>query len=109
MQALSRSTKTWVYLDGAKMHSRDSLHDHLKDAFDFPDYYGRNLDAAWDLLSTWQGVLWVYVSSTELLDSYGLALLSLLKDLEKERGQMRLICDTAPVLPQGNADMLYSV
>jgi len=27
------------------------LHERIKETFDFPDYYGRNWDAFWDLLS----------------------------------------------------------
>lgn len=36
-------------LDGALMTSPEALHDQLAETFDFPDYYGRNLDALWDL------------------------------------------------------------
>jgi len=30
----------------------DELHKRIKDALDFPDYYGENLDAFWDCLNT---------------------------------------------------------
>ena len=29
----------------------DELHQRIKDALDFPDYYGKNLDAFWDCIS----------------------------------------------------------
>lgn len=38
-------------LDGAAMTSPEILHDYLVEAFALPAYYGRNLDALWDLLS----------------------------------------------------------
>lgn len=32
-------------------HTRTQLHEYLKDKLDFPDYYGRNLDALYDCLT----------------------------------------------------------
>lgn len=37
-----------LFLADAK--DRSELHTLLQEAFAFPDYYGRNLDALWDLL-----------------------------------------------------------
>lgn len=39
-----------VVLPGRQLTTRDKLHDWLNKALEFP-YYGRNLDALWDLLS----------------------------------------------------------
>ena len=39
-----------IHLYAEKMANRDMMHDHLKDAFAFPQWYGRNLDALYDLL-----------------------------------------------------------
>lgn len=39
-------------LDGNKMKSKDEIHPYLKQRFNFPDYYGHNLDGLYDLLST---------------------------------------------------------
>lgn len=41
-------------LDGRSMINRDQVHDYLIERFNFPDYYGRNLDALYDLMSTYQ-------------------------------------------------------
>jgi ribonuclease inhibitor len=40
-----------IILDGALVTDRATLHDLLAEKFDFPDYYGRNLDALYDLLT----------------------------------------------------------
>jgi len=40
-----------VALPGSQLTSRDALHDWLAKALVFPAYYGRNLDALWDLIS----------------------------------------------------------
>ena len=39
-----------IILNGEKMEDREALHAHLKERFDFPDYYGANLDALNDCL-----------------------------------------------------------
>lgn len=38
-------------LDGLQMSGRAAAHDHLKAQLQLPDYYGRNLDALYDLLT----------------------------------------------------------
>lgn len=40
-----------IELDGNQMTDRASAHDHLARLLDFPNYYGRNLDALYDLLT----------------------------------------------------------
>ena len=39
-----------IVLDGKCMTSRAAAHAYLAAAFSFPDWYGRNLDALYDLL-----------------------------------------------------------
>ena len=41
-----------VILDGNEMTSIDTAHEYLAVQLNLPDYYGRNLDALWDVLST---------------------------------------------------------
>lgn len=40
-----------ILLDAETLYTRDQLHDALAKSFAFPTYYGRNLDALYDLLS----------------------------------------------------------
>ena len=40
-----------VIADLRQCPDREALHDVLSEAFAFPDYYGRNLDALYDLLT----------------------------------------------------------
>lgn len=42
-----------VRLNGKKMSSVGTTHQYLQKKLDLPDYYGANLDALWDILSTW--------------------------------------------------------
>lgn len=39
-------------MDFSKFHTAAEVHTFLKEKMDFPDYYGGNLDALFDLLST---------------------------------------------------------
>jgi len=41
-----------IKLNGAKMVDKASTHNYLKEKLGFPDFYGDNLDALWDCLST---------------------------------------------------------
>ncbi len=41
-----------VILDGNEMTSIDAAHNYLASKLNFPNYYGRNLDALWDILTT---------------------------------------------------------
>lgn len=42
-----------IVLDGKKMLSKESLHIELKAKLELPEYYGENLDALWDCLTSW--------------------------------------------------------
>jgi ribonuclease inhibitor len=41
-----------IRLNGAKMVDKATTHAYLKRKLALPDYYGENLDALWDCLST---------------------------------------------------------
>ncbi|MBB3306753.1 MULTISPECIES: barstar family protein [unclassified Enterobacter] len=45
-------SKNDVVLDGLKIFSESDVHRYLADLLDFGPYYGSNLDALWDRLST---------------------------------------------------------
>ena len=40
-----------------------ALHEYLRDGLGFPDYYGCNLDALYDVLSTWFTELRIYTEA----------------------------------------------
>ena len=42
-----------IILDGKLMDNIENAHLHIKENLEFPDYYGMNLDALWDMISTW--------------------------------------------------------
>ena len=44
-------------LDAAQMLTKEEAHEYLKEVFEFPEYYGRNLDALYDFLSEMEDVI----------------------------------------------------
>ena len=54
-----------MVLDALQMQNRDEAHIYLKEMFRFPDYYGENLDALYDMLC---GVQFLYVRIENMTD-----------------------------------------
>ncbi|MDE7220289.1 MAG: barstar family protein [Oscillospiraceae bacterium] len=73
-----------IVLDGEKMLNRREAHDHLTERLALPDYYGRNLDALYDILTEREGPTRIMVRHGDTLLSwlgdYGKALLQTMID-----------------------------
>ena len=73
-----------VVLDGRKMTDKVTLHAYLKEECKFPEYYGNNLDALYDVLTDREEPLEIRVEHAEelkeLLCGYGEAFLETLED-----------------------------
>lgn len=90
-------TMAQLHLEG--LTDRAALHDLLTGALNLPDYYGRNLDALYDILTERgeQTVLWVYPdeASDARLNGYLTALLNTLQDAAAENPALSVcIMDT---------------
>ena len=46
------STANNIHIDGALINSEQEFHRAISSALDFGPYYGNNLDALWDMLSS---------------------------------------------------------
>ena len=75
-------------LDGTVLTSKEELHNTIFYQLALPDYYGRNLDALWDVLSAWSQPLQIVVEhSADLerqLGGYGEMVLQLFQEAEEE-------------------------
>ena len=40
-----------IILNGSKIKNMETFHEQIAVALDFPDYYGKNMDALWDCLT----------------------------------------------------------
>lgn len=73
-------------LDGHSMINRKQVHQYLSERFNFPDYYGNNLDALYDLMSTYQQedklvILLIYSEiMLENLGDYGQKMIQVFQD-----------------------------
>jgi len=84
-----------IELDCARMTSRGAAHDYLQEKFCFPDYYGRNLDALYDLLTSRGEIVTIVLVNSckaeENLGGYGAALISTIREAAEENPNMELI------------------
>lgn len=73
-----------MILDGKNMTTRKDAHDEIARVLELPDYYGRNLDALWDLLGErqWQITLINSADMLGALGAYGSRLLKTFRESE---------------------------
>jgi ribonuclease inhibitor len=87
----------YLLLDGLKMLTKQDAHNHLKDGFQFPEYYGGNLDALYDLLSTWSEPVEVrvenYTAMMDGLGKYGVDLIKTIKEASHENWKVHLVIE----------------
>ena len=81
-----------VILDGKAMVDRVSAHSHLADRLELPTYYGRNLDALYDVLTEigeeTEIVLTDPAAVAEQMGKYGEALLATLQEAAEENPRL---------------------
>ena len=83
-----------IILDAAAMTDRAAAHAYLAERLNLPEYYGRNLDALFDLLSTREEEARLVVENASALAGnlgpYGRALLGALEDAAAENPGLTL-------------------
>ena len=77
-----------IDLDGREMTDRQRTHDYLATQLQFPEYYGRNLDALYDLLTERGEEVEICLHHAEAvktqLGGYGVKLLHTLMEAEND-------------------------
>lgn len=84
-----------VILEGEQMLNRRAAHDHLTERLELPEYYGRNLDALYDLLTERSRPTRLVVRHRETilswLGEYGSALCRTLEDADRANPRLEVL------------------
>ena len=84
-----------VTIDGEHMLNHRMAHDHLAEQLAFPDYYGKNLDALYDLLTERTGPTRLIVrhkgTLLSWLGDYGEALCQTLEDADRVNPRLEVL------------------
>lgn len=83
-----------ITLDARKMNTRENAHEYLAKKCGFPDYYGKNLDAAYDCLTSMADteITIKYAQSLEEnLSEYGKKILSVFSDAADNNSGLHVI------------------
>ena len=83
-----------IMLDGNAMTDRPATHSHLAERLALPTYYGRNLDALYDVLSEigadTELILENPAAVVESMGKYGEALLSVMQEAAEENPHLTI-------------------
>lgn len=77
-----------LILDFKDFENRREVHEYIARMLDFPDYYGHNLDALFDVLSVYPEELSVYLFFAG--KSFEEGFLAVFTDLSRENPRIRL-------------------
>ena len=80
-----------IILNGANMTTREDAHAEIQREMGFPEYYGANLDALWDMISTTDADVELHnpVPMLNALGKYGCKLLETFFDAVDENEGFR--------------------
>lgn len=57
----------FILLDGEKMNTKEEVHEYISKILNVPGHYGKNLDALWDVLSTYDEPIRILFKNTQTL------------------------------------------
>jgi ribonuclease inhibitor len=84
-----------IYLDADRLKNRKDMHDYLEKAFDFPFWFGYNLDALYDCLSEVKedtDIILDQANATKICqDPYAYRVLLTLSDGIEENPHLRIL------------------
>lgn len=83
-----------ITLNGKNMTTKKGAHGYIWGKLKTQEYHGKNLDALWDVLSTYDQPIQIrFVNTNSLMEElgdYGRSLISVFQDAAKENDHIRL-------------------
>ena len=83
-------------LDCENMTDREKAHEYIADVLEFPDYYGRNLDALFDCLTEMGecSILFINLEALDMLGEYSGAMRAVFEEAEAINDDLTLVYDS---------------
>ena len=86
-----------VFIDGKKINSKQQLHTYFADEMNFPEWYGKNLDALYDCVTDITEETEIEIINRpalhEHLGKYAKAFEKMLRDAQEENENIKIITD----------------
>ena len=80
-----------VALDAMRLQRKGEAHKYLREALNFPEYYGENLDALHDCLTELDDVSIEFVNSDKVSGSYFARVLEVFRDSAEENQGLKVL------------------
>ena len=83
-----------IILDFKQFETKEEVHEFLSETLGFPDYYGRNLDALYDILSVWPEEVAFYLFTCNKEMEKGFC--QMFRDAAKDNRRIHMFESTLP-------------
>ena len=80
-----------IVLDAMRLQSKDEAHKYLRDALNFPEYYGGNLDALHDCLTELDDIEIEFMNTERVSGGYFARVMNVFKDSAEENPELKIL------------------
>ena len=80
-----------VTLDALRLQDKEQAHKYLREALDFPEYYGNNLDALHDCLTELDDVSVEFVNADKVSSGYFAKVWNVFNDSAEENQGLKIL------------------
>ena len=80
-----------VMLDAMRLQSKEEAHKYLREALNFPEYYGGNLDALHDCLTELDDVVIEFVNADKVSGGYFAKVMNVFKDSAEDNQGLKIL------------------
>ena len=80
-----------VVLDAMRLQRKEDAHKYLREALNFPEYYGGNLDALHDCLTELEDVVIEFVNADKVSGGYFARVLEVFRDSADENPGLKIL------------------